>query len=48
MRTSDVIVSINNDPDAPIHTVADVSIVGDLFKIIPALVKELRRVKAQK
>ncbi len=48
MRTSDIIVAINNDPDAPIHTVSDVSIIGDLFKVVPALVKELKRVKAQK
>ncbi|MFX1509202.1 MAG: FAD-binding protein [Promethearchaeota archaeon] len=48
MRTSDVIVAINTDPDAPIHTVSDFSIVGDIFKIVPAIVKELKHVKAQK
>jgi electron transfer flavoprotein alpha subunit len=48
MRTSDTIIAINSDPDAPIFTVADFSIVGDLFKVVPAIVKELRRVKAQK
>jgi electron transfer flavoprotein alpha subunit len=48
MRTSDVIVAINTDPDAPIHTVSDFSIVGDIFKVVPAIVKELKRVKAQK
>ena len=48
MRTSDTIVAINNDPDAPIHTISDFSIVGDLFRVVPAIIKELRRVKAQK
>lgn len=48
MRTSDVIVAINTDSDAPIHTVSDFSIVGDIFKIVPAIVKELKHVKAQK
>jgi electron transfer flavoprotein alpha subunit/NAD-dependent dihydropyrimidine dehydrogenase PreA subunit len=48
MRTSDIIVAINTDSDAPIHTVSDFSIVGSLFDIVPAIVKELRRVKAQR
>ncbi len=48
MRTSDLIVAINSDPEAPIHTISDISIIGDLFKIVPAIVNELKRVKAQK
>jgi len=48
MRTSDVIVAVNSDPEAPIFNVADFGIVGDLFKIIPALTEEIKRVKVER
>jgi len=42
MQTSDVIVAINNDPEAPIFEMANFGIVGDALKVVPALTKALR------
>ena len=42
MRTSKVIVVVNKDPDAPIFKLATIGIVGDLFKVTPALAAEFK------
>ena len=48
MQDSDVIIAINRDKEAPIFEVATYGIVGDLFRIVPAITKRIRELKASK
>lgn len=43
MDQSSMIISINSDPDAPIHKIADYAIVGDLNEVIPKIIKSYKQ-----
>jgi electron transfer flavoprotein alpha subunit len=45
MQTSQLIVAVNKDADAPIFSIADFGVVGDLHKVIPPLIEEINKRK---
>lgn len=45
MQSSDVIIAINKNPEAPIFNIAHIGIVGDVLEIIPALTRKIKEIK---
>ena len=43
IKTSETIVSINSDPDASLHKIADMAIVGDAFEVLGELIKRIKK-----
>lgn len=47
MKESGTIISINKDPEAPIFQFSDLGVVGDVFKVIPQLIEEIKKRKGK-
>jgi len=42
MKTSDIIIAVNKDPEAPIFKISSLGVVGDLYEVIPRLIEKIK------
>jgi electron transfer flavoprotein alpha subunit len=42
MQSCDLIIAIDKNPNTPMMQMADIAVVGDIFELIPEIIKELR------
>ena len=47
MKGSRSVIAVNKDPEAPIFDIADVAVIGNLLEIVPALIEEVKKAKAE-
>ncbi len=47
MQSSDIIIAINRDPNAPIFKAAHYGIVADVHKVVPVLIEEIKKAKSE-
>jgi electron transfer flavoprotein alpha subunit len=47
MKGAKTIIAINKDPEAPIFKLADLGVVGDVHKVVPQLIQEIRARKGK-
>jgi electron transfer flavoprotein alpha subunit len=47
MKTSDVIIAINKDVEAPIFMISSLAAVGDLYEVVPLLIEKIKEHKAR-
>jgi electron transfer flavoprotein alpha subunit len=48
LSSTDIIVAINKDPEAPIFEIADFGIVGDIFTVLPEVIEAVKKIQAER